>query len=44
MSGYPDGVIARHGIARPGITILQKPFTSDELTRRVEEVAIGVAG
>jgi len=44
MSGYPDGVIARHGIAGPGITILQKPFTSDELTRRVEEVTIGVAG
>ena len=44
MSGYPDGVIARHGIAAPGITILQKPFTSDELLRRVEEVAIGVAG
>ena len=44
MSGYPDGVIARHGIARPGITILQKPFTSDELTRRVEEVTISVAG
>jgi PAS domain S-box-containing protein len=44
MSGYPDGVIARHGIARPGITILQKPFTSEELTRRVEEVTIGVAG
>jgi hypothetical protein len=44
MSGYPDGVIARHGIAGPGITILQKPFTSDELLRRVEEVTIGVAG
>ncbi len=44
MSGYPDGVIARHGIAGPGITILQKPFTSEELTRRVEEVTIGVAG
>lgn len=44
MSGYPDGVIARHGIARPGITILQKPFTSEELTRRVEEVTISVAG
>jgi PAS domain S-box-containing protein len=44
MSGYPDGVIARHGISRPGITILHKPFTRDELTRRVGEVAIGVAG
>ena len=44
MSGYPDGVIARQGVTEAGITILHKPFTRDELTRRVEEVAIGVAG
>ena len=44
MSGYPDGVIARHGITKTAVTILHKPFTSDELIRRVEEIAIGVAG
>jgi two-component system, cell cycle sensor histidine kinase and response regulator CckA len=44
MSGYPDGEIARHGITGAGTSILRKPFTKDELTRRVEDVAIGVAG
>jgi two-component system cell cycle sensor histidine kinase/response regulator CckA len=44
MSGYPDGVVARHGVSMAGINILHKPFTRDELTRRVEDVAIGVAG
>ena len=44
MSGYPDGVIAKHGVTEAGISILRKPFTRDELTRRVEDVAIGVAG
>jgi two-component system, cell cycle sensor histidine kinase and response regulator CckA len=41
MSGYPDGIIAKHGLLKPGISVLRKPFTRDELTRRVEEVAIG---
>jgi two-component system cell cycle sensor histidine kinase/response regulator CckA len=44
MSGYPDGVVARHGLTEAGITILHKPFTREELTRRVEDVAISVAG
>jgi len=44
MSGYPDGVVAKHGDTKAGITILHKPFTRDELARRVEDVAIGVAG
>jgi CheY-like chemotaxis protein len=44
MSGYPDGVIAKHGVTEAGISILRKPFTRDELMRRVEDVAIGVAG
>jgi hypothetical protein len=44
MSGYSDGVIAKHGIVEPGISILRKPFTRDELLQSVEDVAIGVAG
>ena len=44
MSGYPDGVIAKHGVTGVGISILRKPFTRDELTRRIEDVAIGVPG
>ena len=43
MSGYPDGVVASHGVGEGGITILHKPFTREELSRRVEGVAIGVA-
>ncbi len=44
MSGYPDGVIAKHGLGESGKSVLRKPFTRDELTRRVEDVAISVAG
>jgi len=44
MSGYSDGVIAKHGIVEAGISILRKPFTRDELLQSVEDVAIGVAG
>jgi two-component system, cell cycle sensor histidine kinase and response regulator CckA len=43
MSGYPDGVVARHGLTEAGITILHKPFTREELTRRVEDIAVSVA-
>ena len=42
MSGYSDGVIARQGALENGITVLRKPFTKDELTRRVEEVLFSV--
>ncbi len=37
MSGYPDEAIARHGVLRPGIALLPKPFTSEALGRRVRE-------
>jgi two-component system, cell cycle sensor histidine kinase and response regulator CckA len=37
MSGYPDGAIVTHGVLNPGMFILRKPFTRDELLRRVEE-------
>lgn len=43
MSGYPDGVVARNGITDTAITILHKPFTREELTRRVEDTALSVA-
>ena len=42
MSGYTDGAIAPHGVLESGISILRKPFTRDELTRRVGEVLAGV--
>ena len=42
MSGYSDGAVAKQGILEDGISILRKPFTKDELTRRVEEILFGV--
>jgi len=38
MSGYPDASIARHGVLRVDVTLLQKPFTPDSLARKVREV------
>jgi two-component system, cell cycle sensor histidine kinase and response regulator CckA len=42
MSGYTDGEIATHGVLDAETSILHKPFTEDELIRRVEEVLNGV--
>jgi DNA-binding response OmpR family regulator len=44
MSGYPDDEISRHGVLEPGIALLQKPFTPDELRRRVGEMLDGADG
>ena len=44
MSGYPDEVLATHGVTGTKLPILRKPFTRAELTRWVEDVEIGVAG
>jgi len=44
MSGYTDGEIATHGVLEEGTAILRKPFTRDELLRRVEDALMAVAG
>jgi len=44
MSGYPDEVLAKHGVTGTKLSILRKPFTRAELTRRVDAGEIGVAG
>jgi hypothetical protein len=44
MSGYADGEIATHGILEEGTAILRKPFTRDELMRRVEDALMTAAG
>jgi signal transduction histidine kinase/ActR/RegA family two-component response regulator len=38
MSGYTNDAVVRHGVLRPGIAYLQKPFTPDGLARKVREV------
>jgi len=38
ISGYTDNVILQQGVLEPGVAFLEKPFTSDTLTRKVREV------
>jgi two-component system cell cycle sensor histidine kinase/response regulator CckA len=38
MSGYTDTVIMHHGILKPGVSFLQKPFTQEILARKMREV------
>ena len=35
ISGYTDSAIGHHGVLEPGIAFLQKPFSADDLTRKV---------
>ncbi len=41
MSGYTANVIVKHGILKPGVFFIQKPFTVGELSQRIEEVLRG---
>ena len=38
LSGYPDNVIVHRGILEKGIEFLAKPFSIEQLTRRVSEL------
>jgi len=38
ISGYTDSFIARHGALEPSTVLLHKPFTEEELIRKVREV------
>ena len=42
MSGYTHGEIAKRGVVDAGMSVLHKPFTREELVRRVEEALLGV--
>ena len=37
MSGYTEEAIVRHGVIKPGIMFLHKPFTSDTLGQKIRE-------
>jgi len=37
MTGYSAEAVATHGVLAPDSTLLQKPFTAEELMRRVDE-------
>jgi two-component system, cell cycle sensor histidine kinase and response regulator CckA len=38
MSGYTDDAIVHHGVLDADIPFIQKPFSPDELARKVREV------
>ena len=38
MSGYTEDAIAHHGVLKPGIVFLNKPFTAETLAKKIEEV------
>ncbi len=38
MSGYPGGATSAQGVLDPGLPFLQKPFTREELLRKVRDV------
>ena len=44
MSGYTDEAIVQHGVLKPGIAFLQKPFTAEALVRKICELLPGENG
>ena len=43
MSGYTENAIANQGMPHPGISYIQKPMTSADLSRKVRAALLGVA-
>lgn len=37
MSGYTDDVVLRHGVLEEGVSFINKPFGTDDLTRKIRE-------
>jgi len=43
ISGNEDGALTKHGVLRPGVSLLPKPFSPNVLAHRVREVLDGGA-
>jgi hypothetical protein len=38
MSGYTEDAIVEHGVVKPGVAFLNKPFTSRTLGEKIRQV------
>jgi PAS domain S-box-containing protein len=43
MSGYTGDIVARSGLAEPGLLLIEKPFSRDDLLDRIAQCAAGSA-
>ncbi|MGC4070270.1 MAG: response regulator [Polyangiaceae bacterium] len=41
MSGFTDDALGHHGVLEPGTPFIAKPFTADQLKRKVRQVLDG---
>jgi two-component system, cell cycle sensor histidine kinase and response regulator CckA len=44
MSGYTSDVIVTHGVLKKGVQFIQKPFSIDELARKIGEMLVSADG
>jgi signal transduction histidine kinase/CheY-like chemotaxis protein len=43
MSGYSSNVIVKHGVLKAGVNLINKPFSVEELGRRIADTLAGAA-